>query len=126
MVRSELREDGEAPGSRHPHVAEERVRAPRAKGGEGRVSGLERPHPEPRAGERPLQHEADRPVVVHHPDLGPRAGRHPGGPVMGRRMENVVSPAARSYSMIPPWRLTSDWAMGSPSPEPSARPLTMG
>ena len=126
MVFGELREEPQASGTRHSHVTEHRVRAPGAQGGERRVSGLERPHPESGPGKSSLQHEPNRAVVVDDPDLGIRASRHSGGPAMGRRMENVVSPGSRSYSMIPPWWLTSDWAMGNPSPEPSGCPLTIG
>ena len=123
-------EHAQAVGARHAHIGNQHVGlgAALVEAVEGLVGVFKTYRLVAFLAERLFQHPANGAVVVDHPN---GCGHDPLLSVvstgsMGSSRLKQVRPGSLSHSIRPWCWLMIDWAMDSPSPEPLARPLTMG
>ncbi len=111
-------------GTRHADVGDQHVGGFAPQCLERRLRRIEHARAHAAVLQRPLEHPADRSVVVDQPHTQCFAV-HDSSP-SGSSSVNTVRRGSLSNSMMPPLRVTSSCATANPRPVPLVRPVTSG
>src|SRR5689334_14920675 len=122
-ARAELTQQPEAVEVGHAEIADHQIHAPLADPRERRAPAVRLDHLEPLVLENAPQREADALVVVHDQHA---SRRHDASPRTSCTIAATPPPSRGVSSRSPPCCRTSDRAIASPSPQPSARVVTPG